>query len=140
MAYPVGRMAVLALMGFGLPLAAQDQAQATASAALFARPDPFATPAKPEGRTFYRWSVAALAAGNAADTFSSWKQPESNPVLGGTFDGRSMAIKAGLIGTTLALEKLALRHNPGLYKRVAWFNMAIGGGFGAIAARNFSVR
>src|SRR5580658_7190474 len=55
--------------------------------------------AKNDGQTLYRWSLAAVAAGNAADTFSSWHQLEANPLLaspGSEFDGRSVLVKSAL--------------------------------------------
>ena len=57
-----------------------------------------ATPSKEgDGKTFYRWSLAAVAAGNAADTFSSWHHPEATVFLsnpGTNFDARSVALKS----------------------------------------------
>ena len=98
---------------------------------------------KVEGRTFYRWSLAAALAGNAADAISSWHQSEANSVLGGksgTFGAQSLAIKAGLVGSTFLIQHWALRHNPKLYKSFAWMNVAIAGGLGATAAHNMSIR
>jgi hypothetical protein len=95
-----------------------------------------------KGRQFYRWSIIAIMAGNAADTVSSWHHPEANPVLanpGAGFGVRSVALKAGLLGTSLLLEHWALKHNPGLYRRLAWMNVAIAGGLGEVAARNASL-
>src|ERR1017187_9320125 len=53
----------------------------------------------PPGRTFYRWSVAILAASSVADAGSSWRRPEANPVLarhGSTFGAGLVAINVGL--------------------------------------------
>lgn len=91
-------------------------------------------------KTFYKWSVVAVGAANAADTFSSWGQSESNPALGGTFGGKSMALKAAFIGTSFVIERVALRHNPKLYKSLGWLNMAVAGGLGAAAAHNVQIR
>jgi hypothetical protein len=90
----------------------------------------------------YGWSVAALVAANVADVASSWSQTEANPVLGRTaqFGIGSMAIKSGLVGTTLAIEYLALRHRPDFRKRLAWLNFGASGALGAVAAHNISLR
>jgi len=101
-----------------------------------------AAPQKIEHQKFYQWSVAALAAGNVADAASSWRRPEANPVLanpGAAFGTQSLLLKSGLLGTSLLLERWALRHNPRLYKPFAWMNFAVGGGLGAVAARNASL-
>ena len=96
-----------------------------------------------EGKAFYRWSQVAVFAGNAADTVSSWNQSEGNPLLaksGGNFGTGSLAIKAGLLGTSLVIQRWALHHNPKLYKSFAWMNVAIAGGLGAAAAHNVAIR
>lgn len=97
---------------------------------------------KVQGRRLYYWSIAALAAGNAADATSSWRRPEANPVLanpGATFGTQSLLLKSGLFGASLLLEHWALHHNLRLYKPFAWMNFAVGGGLGAVAARNASL-
>jgi hypothetical protein len=95
-----------------------------------------------KGRQFYRWSVMAIVAGNAADTVSSWHHPEANPVLanpGAAFDTRSVALKAAFLGGSLLIEHWALSHNPRLYRRLAWMNVAIAGGLGGVAMYNASL-
>ncbi len=87
-------------------------------------------------RRLYRISLVAVGAANAADTFSSWGQSEANPLLGHTFNGQSALIKAGLVGVSFAVERLALRHNPGRYGKFAWLNFAIAGGLGTVAVHN----
>ncbi len=97
---------------------------------------------KVQGRRLYYWSIAALTVGNAADAASSWRRPEANPVLanpGATFGTQSLLLKSGLLGASLLLEHWALHHNPRLYKPFAWMNFAVGGGLGAVAARNASL-
>ena len=84
----------------------------------------------PPGRTFYRWSVAILAASSAADVASSWRRPEANPVVAGpgsSFGAGSVAIKLGLVGSSFLLERLVLRHRPDLDHRVAWLDCGIAG-------------
>jgi hypothetical protein len=97
----------------------------------------------PRGRSFYRWSVAILAASGVADVASSWRRPEANPVVaatGSTFGAGSVAIKVGLVGSSFLLEHLVLRHRPDLYRHLAWLNLAIAGAQGAIVEHNVSLR
>jgi hypothetical protein len=98
-------------------------------------------PPEKDGKKLYRWSLAAVAAGNAADTFSSWHHPEANLFLanpGTNFDGRSVALKSAFIGASFLIEHWALKHNTGLYRPLAWLNFAIGGALGGVAAHNMS--
>lgn len=97
---------------------------------------------KSDGKTLYRWSLAAVAAGNAMDTFSSWNRPEANGALatpGSNFDARSMALKSAFIGTSFLIERWALKHNSGLYKPLAWLNFSIAGVLGGVSAHNMSL-
>jgi hypothetical protein len=99
--------------------------------------------AKSDGQRLYRWSLAAVAAGNAADTFSSWHQPEANPLLaspGSEFDGRSVLVKSALVGASLLVEHWALRQNPHLYRTFAWLNFTIAGVLGGVVAHNIALR
>jgi hypothetical protein len=91
----------------------------------------------------YFLSVAMLAASSAADVASSWRRPEANPVLaspGSTFGAASVAIKLGLVGSSILLERLVLRHRPDLYGRVAWLNFGTAGALGAVVEHNMSLR
>jgi hypothetical protein len=104
---------------------------------------PLRSDAKSDGQTLYRWSLAAVAAGNAADTFSSWHQPEANPLLAGPgseFDGRSVLLKSALVGASLVIERWALRENPRLYRTFAWLNFTIASVLGGVVAHNMSLR
>ncbi len=77
------------------------------------------------------------------DTVSSWKGIEANPVVGGSgsqFGYTSMAIKSGLVATSLVIQHVALRHRPDLYKKMAWLNFATSGVLGAVAVHNVEVR
>jgi hypothetical protein len=95
------------------------------------------------GRTLYRWSVAAVLAGNTADLLSSWHRPEANPVLanpGTRFNAESAALKSGFVGASLLIEYWALRHNRRLYKVLAWMNYAVAGGLGVVVEHNLTVQ
>jgi hypothetical protein len=97
----------------------------------------------PPGRTFYRRSVAILAASSAADVASSWRRPEANPVVAGpgsSFGAGSVAIKLGLVASSFLLERLILRNRPDLYRHVAWMNFGIAGAQGAVVRHNISLR
>jgi hypothetical protein len=106
-----------------------------------------ATPVRVEvrndGQRLYRWSLAAVAAGNAGDTFSSWHQPEANPLLAGRgseFDGRSVLLKSALVSASFLIERWALRQNPHLYRTFAWLNFTIAGVLGGVVAHNVALR
>ena len=150
-------MRLLTILLFGFSLAAQVNSTASASflaadASLPAAPDatierslrtvaPNRT--APSGRSFYRWSVAILAASSAADVASSWRRPEANPVVAGpgsSFGAGSVAIKLGLVASSFLLERLILRNRPDLYRHVAWMNFGIAGAQGAVVGHNISLR
>lgn len=95
------------------------------------------------GRNLYRWSLAAVIAGNAADAASSWKLHEQNPVVAGggsQFGLTSIAIKSGFVASSLLVQHVVLRHRPDLYKKLAWVNFATGGVFAGVARYNMSLR
>jgi len=94
------------------------------------------------GRTFYRWSIAAVLAGNVADAATGWRAQEANPVVAGTgnqFGLLSVAIKSGFVGTSLLVQHIVLRHRPDLYKRMAWMNLITSGALGGVAGYNARV-
>jgi hypothetical protein len=150
-------MRLLTILLFGFSLSAQ--VHSTASASLFAagapltvapnamleRSLPTVEPQRtvPPGRSFYRLSVAILAASSVADAGSSWRRPEANPVLAGsgsTFGSGSVAIKLGLVGSSFLLERIVLRHRPDLYRHIAWLNLGIAGAQGAVVRHNLGLR
>jgi hypothetical protein len=59
---------------------------------------------------------------------------------GSTFGTGSLAIKLGLVGSSILLERLVLRHRPDLYRRVAWMNFGIAGAQAAVARHNIGLR
>lgn len=85
----------------------------------------------------YYTSVGVLASGNAADTISSWRRPELNPVLGSTFDGRSLAIKSAILGGSILLQRYAIHKNPEMRRPLTWLNFAVGATLGGVAIHNF---
>ena len=150
-------MRLLTILLFGFSLAAQ--VNSTASASFFTADGPLPVAPNPAielslrtvephrtvppGRTFYRWSVAILAASGAADVASSWRRPEANPVVAGpgsTFGAGSAAIKLGLVGSSFLLERLVLRHRPDLYRHVAWLNLGTAGVQGAVVRHNINLQ
>jgi hypothetical protein len=98
---------------------------------------------KSDGRTFYRWSLAAVTAANTADSISSWHRIEANPLLatpGSQFDTKSLMLKSALLGVTILVEHWALRHSPTLYRTFAWVNLTIAGALGGVVAHNASLQ
>jgi hypothetical protein len=96
----------------------------------------------PMGRNLYRWSIAAVLAGNVADAATGWRAQEANPVVAGTgnqFGLLSVAIKSGFVGTSLLIQHIVLRHRPDLYKRMAWMNLITSGALGGVACYNARV-
>jgi len=99
--------------------------------------------AENSGRALYRWSVVSVLAANAADIHSSWQMDEANPfVAGGSkhFNGTSIAIKTGLVGTSLLLQHVVLRHRPDLYKKLGWLNFVTAGGLAGVAKYNSGLK
>ena len=124
-------------MSSGVTTLPQQQPSATSHPLAVA--DSLVNHPKSDGKTLYRWSLAAALAGSAADTFSSWSHPEANPLLanpGSNFDARSAVLKSALLGASFLIEYYALRHNPHLYRHFAWLNFTIAGVLGGAAAHN----
>ena len=91
----------------------------------------------------WRWSVAALAAGNTADIASSWGHAESNGIArgdGGRFaPRRGIAIKASLTGGTALLQWRLAKRYPNAWKPFTIGNLAVSGATGLVAVRNWKV-
>ena len=104
---------------------------------LIEHPRPGARPSK-----LWRFSVAALAAGSAADALSSYGHRETNPILrnpGGTFSGKAMGIKAAIAGGGVAAQWIVLRKHPESARAAAITNFGMAGLFTGVAARNWRV-
>jgi len=87
----------------------------------------------------YRWSAAALVAGNAADVASTAGRQEGNPALGrGTFGVSQVVVKAAIVSGSLITQHFILKRHPENAKAVAIANFAMGGAFGGLAVRNAS--
>lgn len=87
-----------------------------------------------------KWSIAALLAGNAADTASSWGKLEANPFLGQhQFDGRSTALKFGFIGALVGSELLYLKRHPKDEKVAAILNFSLGGAMVGVSLHNATI-
>jgi hypothetical protein len=81
----------------------------------------------------WKWSAAALVAGNALDAASTVGQYECNPALGrGQFGARSMAIKAGVTTGILLIQRRTHHAAP-----IVVANFAVGGALTGIAVRNW---
>lgn len=101
---------------------------------LLEHPRPGARPSK-----LWRISVAALAAGSAADAWSSYGRPEANPLLRsatGHFSAQAIGIKAAIAGGTVAAQWLVLRKRPETARAAAITNFGMAAVFSGVAARN----
>jgi len=101
---------------------------------LLEHPKPGARPSK-----LWRLSVAALAAGSAADAWSSYGRVELNPLLrnsSGRFSAQAIGIKAAIAGSTVAAQWLMQRKRPGTAKAAAITNFGMAGLFTGVAIRN----
>lgn len=96
-----------------------------------------------QAQTAYRMSVAAVGACAAADASSSWGRVELNPVLAGSgqrFDGRSVALKAGITGAILGVGWLVQRHRPEARRAVTVGNWVTSAAWCGAAAHNWAAR
>lgn len=96
------------------------------------------------GPTKLWWSsVAALTAAGALDAHSSWgKCCESNRLLAngdGTFSHRGAAIKAGVLGGQLALQRWVLKKSPSVGRLLSYVNFGSAAVLSAVAIRNYGV-
>jgi len=90
------------------------------------------------GQTTWKVSAAALVAGQALDTASSWGKLEANPILGGTFGYRAVAIKGGMTGGLLALEYRAIHKHPRAWRIAIIANYVCAGILIGVAAKNWN--
>lgn len=91
----------------------------------------------------WKWSAAALMAGNAMDVASSYGYQETNGVLrsaNGQLNQRGTAIKFGIMAGALVGQYYLLKQNPEMEKPLAMTNFAVGAAFSGIAVRNWKVR
>ena len=105
---------------------------------LLEHPRPGAKPSR-----LWRISVAALAAGSAADAWSSWGRAEANPLLqgpGGRFSTKALGFKAAVAGGSVAAQWLILRKRPETARAAALTNFGMTAAFAGVAARNHSIR
>ena len=85
----------------------------------------------------WSWSLAAVAAANAADIISARGRYELNPVLGaGPFGLRATGVKIGISSATIGLEYLIVRRRPDAARKAAVVNFGLAGFTGAVAAHN----
>ena len=91
----------------------------------------------------WKWSAAALMAGNTMDVASSYGYQETNGVLrsgNGQLNQRGTAIKFGVMAGALVGQYYLLKQNPEMEKPLAITNFAVGAAFSGIAVRNWKVR
>ena len=94
----------------------------------------------------WRWSLAALIAGNSLDVASTVGQSECNPVLSrGQFGVRGVTIKGGVALITIVVERRILRNGHRYaaidavtgYRALAIANFATEAALSGIAVRNW---
>jgi len=96
-------------------------------------------------KRLWRASIVAVAAGSAVDLHSSLGKHETNSLLAnrqGVFSAQGIGIKLAIAGAAVGTQHYLLRKHPATpaYKTGTFFNFAVAGAFGAIAAHNYSVR
>jgi len=101
--------------------------------------------ADPPKRSKKRWvlSVAALVAAGAADVGTSYGGYEGNPLLrsaDGRLKVRGVAIKFGLLGAVIGVERLILRKHPEAERTAVVSNLIGAGALTGIAVRNYRLR
>lgn len=90
-----------------------------------------------KARRLWNWSVAAVTAGNAADTLTSVGRHELNPVLGvGRFGPRATGMKIGISTATIGVQYLLLRRRPEAARKLAYVNFGMAAVAGGAAAYN----
>ena len=88
-------------------------------------------------KRLWKWSLAAVAAGNAADVMSSVGRHELNPVLGvGQFGLRATGIKVGISTAAAGLQYLLVRRRPEAARKLAYVNFGMAAVTGGTAAYN----
>ena len=97
--------------------------------------------AEGSGHKLYRWSVAALVAGNAADVAGSWGRRELNPALGrGNFGAQQIAIKSGVVAGALVIQHFVVKYKPETERAIVVGNFVAAGVFGGVAVQSWSAR
>jgi hypothetical protein len=89
------------------------------------------------GKRLWKWSLAAVAVGNAADVMTSVGRHELNPVLGvGQFGPRATGTKIGISSAVVGLQYLLLRRRPEAARKLACLNFGLAAAAGGAAAYN----
>lgn len=94
-----------------------------------------------QGKRAWRWSAAALTVGGTLDIVSSYGKVELNPLWrssNGRFGMRGTALRTGVIGGTLLLQRPLLR-NPSNRRSITVANFVVGGLLTGLAVRNFGI-
>lgn len=93
---------------------------------------------------FTKVSLMALGTGIALDMASSYGQLEANPLMrspDGTAGRKAIAANVAFFGVTSIVQlTLGRRFPPKWQKRLAWVNLSVGLGRGAVAVRNWRVQ
>jgi hypothetical protein len=88
-------------------------------------------------KRLWKWSLAAVAAGNTADVMTSVGRHELNPVLGvGQFGPRATGTKVGISAAVVGLQYVLVRRRPEAARKLAFVNFGLAAATGGAAAYN----
>ena len=96
-------------------------------------------------KRLWRASIAAVAAGSAADIHSSLGKPEANGLLAnpqGVFSAQGIGLKLAIVGAAVGTQQYLLHKHPtaSAYKTGAFINFAVAGALGGVAVHNYGNR
>jgi len=95
-------------------------------------------------KRLWKVSLAAVAAGSAADIHSSLGRYETNSLLAnrqGMFSAQGIGIKLAIAGAAVGTQQYLLHKHPtvSVYKTGALINFAVAGALGGVAIHNYGV-
>jgi hypothetical protein len=88
----------------------------------------------------YKISTVSVVGISLLDSHSSWGKREANPVLGTKFNGRSLAIKSGIVGGMLLLQYLHIKKVPAAQKVYTKLNFGFSAVNTGIVIRNYQIK
>ena len=91
---------------------------------------------------WYKASLVAVGASQAADAASSWGGIEANPRLGAgkPYGWKATGIKSAVVGGGLAIQHVAVRKYPRYRKVATIVNIALAGVTLGVAVRNWRIQ
>jgi hypothetical protein len=91
---------------------------------------------------WYRASLVAVGASQAADVASSWGGIEANPRLGAgkPYGWKATGIKSAVVGGGQAAQYVAVRRHPRWMRVATIVNFALAGATTTVAVRNWRIQ